>query len=99
MLTLANNQLTNSSKTFTVSSTGLVGTSAVTLTVVYDFGATLLVMYLLAIALTGWLGKHLRKELRALAGVIGLFSASLHPIPVAVGLATVIFLKFFGKKL
>jgi len=33
----ANNQLTNSSKTFTVSSTGLVGTSAVTLTVVYDF--------------------------------------------------------------
>jgi type II secretory pathway component PulK len=33
----ANDQLTNSSKTFTVSSTGLVGTSAVTLTIVYDF--------------------------------------------------------------
>ncbi|EEB74032.1 TRAP transporter fused permease subunit [Thermococcus sp. AM4] len=69
------------------------------LTVIFDFGATLMVMYLLAIALTGWFGKHLRKELRALAGVVGLLSASLHPIPVAIGVATVLFLRFFGKKL
>lgn len=74
-------------------------TAEMALTVVYDFGATLLVMYLLAIALSGWFGKHLRKELRAAAGVIGLVSASLHPIPVAMGVATVIFLKFFGREL
>ncbi len=44
-------------------------TAMTALQVLYDLGATLLVMYLLAIALTGWFGKHQRKEVRGgLAG-------------------------------
>lgn len=37
-------------------------TTMTALQVLYDLSATLLVMYLLAIALTGWFGKHLRKR-------------------------------------
>lgn len=68
------------------------------LTVIYDFGATLLVMYILAISLTGWFSVHIRKELRVLLALVGLLSATLHPIPVGIGLAAVLGIKFFGKR-
>ncbi|KUJ99463.1 MAG: TRAP-type transporter permease component [Thermococcales archaeon 44_46] len=74
-------------------------TLTTTLQVLYDFGATLLVMYLLAISLTGWFRKNLRKEVRAVIGAIGFGAATLHIIPVAIGVVTVIGLRLFGKKL
>lgn len=74
-------------------------TATTALQVLYDFGATLLVMYLLAISLIGWFQKNLRKEIRAVIGAIGIAAASLHIIPVAIGVVTVIGLKLFGKKL
>jgi len=69
------------------------------LQVLYDFGAAIMVMYLLAIALTGWSKKNLRKEVRAIIGVVGVASATLNIIPVAIGVAIVIWLQLFGRKL
>ena len=74
-------------------------TLSTALQVLYDFGAILLAMYLLAIALTGWSQKNLRKEVRAVIGVIGLATASLHIIPVSLGVAIVVGLRLFGEKL
>ncbi len=73
-------------------------TAMTTLQVLYDLGATLLVMYLLAMALTGWFGKHLRKEIRGLAGVLGIASATLNPVIVGIGFGFVLLLKFFGAR-
>ncbi len=70
-----------------------------TVQVIYDLGATLLVMYLLSIALTGWFGKHLRKDVRGITGLVGLLSATLNPIIVGAGVVTVVGLKLFGEKL
>ena len=67
--------------------------------VLYNFGATLLVMYLLAISLTGWFHKDLRKEVRAIIGIIGLAGATLHIAPIGLGVAVVVGLKLFGEKL
>ena len=74
-------------------------TATTALQVLYEFGATLLVMYLLAISLTGWFQKNLRKEIRAVIGAIGIAAASLHIVPVAVGVIALIGLRLFGKKL
>ncbi|ASJ06681.1 C4-dicarboxylate ABC transporter permease [Thermococcus pacificus] len=73
-------------------------TARMALTVIYDFGATLLVMYILAISLTGWFGVHIRKELRALLAAVGVLSATLNPIIVGIGLAAVLAIKFLGKR-
>ncbi|ASJ09850.1 hypothetical protein A3L12_00285 [Thermococcus sp. P6] len=69
------------------------------LKVLYELAATLLVMYILAIALTGWFKKNLRKEVRAVLAVVGLISATLHPVPIAFGAAIVVALRVFGDKL
>ncbi|WP_198362277.1 TRAP transporter permease [Thermococcus profundus] len=73
-------------------------TAKTVLIVAYDFGATLLVMYILAISLTGWFGVHIRKELRGLLATVGILSATLNPIPVGIGLASVLGIKLLGKK-
>ncbi|AIF68874.1 C4-dicarboxylate ABC transporter permease [Palaeococcus pacificus DY20341] len=73
-------------------------TLSTALTVIYDLAATLLVMYILAIALTGWFKKNLRTEIRGVLVIVGILSATLHPIPVAVGAAIVVALKVFGDK-
>lgn len=74
-------------------------TATIVLQILYDFGAALLVMYLLAISITGWFQKNLRKEIRAVIGVIGIAVASLNVIPVAIGVIVAIGLKLFGEKL
>jgi len=73
-------------------------TLSTALQVLYDFGATLLIMYLLAISLTGWFYKNLRKEVRVVIGVVGLAAASLNVIPVIIGAAIIIGLRLFVKK-
>ncbi|NJE25410.1 TRAP transporter fused permease subunit [Thermococcus sp. MV5] len=72
---------------------------SIALRVLYNFGATLLVMYLLAISLTGWFQKNLRKEVRLIIGMIGLAGATLHIIPIGLGVVIVIGLKVFWKRL
>ena len=74
-------------------------TTTTALQVLYEFGATLLAMYLLAISLTGWFQKNLRKEVRAVIGAIGIAAASLNVIPVIIGVAVIIGLRVFVKKI
>ncbi len=56
-----------------------------------------MVTYLLAISLSGWFHKNLRKEVRAIIGIIVLAGATLHVTPIGLGVAVVVGLKLFGK--
>ena len=58
-----------------------------------------MVTYLLAISLSGWFHKNLRKEVRAIIGIIVLAGATLHVAPIGLGVAVVVGLKLFGEKL
>ncbi|AMM54254.1 TRAP transporter permease [Pyrococcus kukulkanii] len=55
-------------------------------TVVYDLFATILVLYMLSIGLTGWLKGNLGKLERIALIVVALFAASLNQIPVGIGI-------------
>ncbi|WP_240922542.1 TRAP transporter fused permease subunit [Thermococcus sp. 9N3] len=55
-------------------------------TVVYDLFATILVLYMLSVGFTGWLKGHLKTYYRIAIVVVAFIAASLHPLPVAVGL-------------
>jgi TRAP transporter 4TM/12TM fusion protein len=68
------------------------------LTVLYDLGATLLVMYMLSIAFTGWFGGHLKAVFRLLLGFVALVAASLNVFVVAIGLVLVLVTRFFTSK-
>ncbi len=65
--------------------------------VLYYFLASLLVMYLLAIAITGFYKRHLRRELKVILGAIGISGATLHFVPIAAGVLALIGLKFFVR--
>ncbi len=68
--------------------------------VLYYLVATLFVMYLLAIALTGFYRTHLKPWIRGVVGILGLVGVTLNP-PIAVGAGGIVAwlgLKFYGKK-
>ena len=58
-----------------------------------------MVTYLLAVSLTGWFHKNLRKEVRGIIGIIVLAGATLHIAPIGLGVAVAVELKLFGEKL
>ncbi|ANF23032.1 TRAP transporter permease [Thermococcus piezophilus] len=68
------------------------------LRVAYYLAATLFVMYLLAIALTGFYSTNLKKWIRAVFGVIGLAGVTLNPIVIGAGVVAWLGLKLYGKK-
>ncbi|RLF78633.1 C4-dicarboxylate ABC transporter permease [Thermococci archaeon] len=74
-------------------------TAGTAIKVAYDLGATLLVMYLLAIALTGWFRRSLKKEIRALLVIVGVAGATLNYLVIGIGLLAVLGIWFFGDKL
>ncbi len=65
--------------------------------ILYYLLATILVMYLFGVALTGWFGKHLNMLIRLGLGALGFVSATLNIIPVAISFAILIGMKFFLK--
>ncbi len=65
--------------------------------ILYYLLATILVMYLFGVALTGWFGKSLNLLIRLGLGVLGFLSATLNIIPVAISFAVLIGMKFFFK--
>ncbi len=69
----------------------------VALRIIYYFLATLVVMYLLAIAITGFYRKHLRKELKLALGFLGLAGATLNVVPVLLGVAALVGLRFVAR--
>jgi len=69
------------------------------LRVTYYFLASLLVMYLLAIAITGHFGRPLRRELRGVIGLLGLSGATLHVLPIVLGAGAMLGLKIYNSKL
>ena len=73
-------------------------TAATALRVTYYVIATLFVMYLLAISLTGFYGTHLKKWVRGVVGAIGLAGITLNPILVGAGFVTWLGLKLYGAK-
>ncbi len=61
-------------------------TPAMVGTVLYDLFATILVLYMLSVGFTGWLKGHLKMYYRIAVVAVAFIAASLHPIPVALGL-------------
>ncbi|MDH5364000.1 MAG: TRAP transporter fused permease subunit [Dehalococcoidia bacterium] len=60
---------------------------------------TILAIYLLGIAITGFFGKFLRKEIRVVAGIICFaIVVTLHYIPVILGILAILAVKFYGEK-
>jgi TRAP transporter 4TM/12TM fusion protein len=68
------------------------------LKVLYYFLGAIVVMYLLAIAITGYYRKPLRNELKLIVGGIGLAGATLNVIPIALGVGILAILKFLARK-
>ncbi len=66
--------------------------------ILYYLLATILVMYLFGVALTGWFGKRLSMLIRLGLGVLGFVSATLNIIPVAISFAILIAMKFLFKE-
>ncbi|WP_457754050.1 TRAP transporter permease [Thermococcus sp.] len=73
-------------------------TPEIALRILYYFIATILIMYLLAIAITGYYKKPIRKELRVIFGALGLVGATLHPIPVALVVLSIIGVMLYARK-
>ncbi|NJE42614.1 TRAP transporter fused permease subunit [Thermococcus sp. GR6] len=71
---------------------------ATALRVLYYLLATLFIMYLLAIALTGFYKTHLKKWVRIILVVIGLAGVTLNPIIIGTGAAAWLGLKFYGVR-
>ncbi len=66
--------------------------------ILYYLVATVLVMYLFGVALTGWFGKNLSMLIRLGLGVLGFASATLNIIPVAIGFGVLLLMKFLFKE-
>lgn len=63
--------------------------------VLYYLLASLVVIYLLAVAITGFYKKPLRKEVRVILGTLGVFGATLHFVVIVLGLLSLIGLRIF----
>jgi len=68
------------------------------LKVVYYFVASVVVIYLLAMAITGYYRGHIRNELRVLLGILGIAGATLHPIPIVLGICALLGLRLYGEE-
>ncbi|AEK72643.1 TRAP-type transporter [Thermococcus sp. 4557] len=73
-------------------------TPAMILRVLYYLVATLFVMYLLAIALTGFYSTKLKSWMRGVIGILGLAGVTLNPIVIGAGVAAWLGLKFYGAR-
>ncbi len=67
-------------------------------TVLYEFLAAIVVMFLLAIAITGFYKRPLKIWMKAAIGLIGLAGATLNVFVIGLGVAVLVALKFFGRK-
>ncbi len=65
--------------------------------IIYYFLASLVVMYLLAIAITGYYRKHLRREVKLILGALGISGATLNFIPIALGVLSLLSLRLFVR--
>ncbi|RLI76350.1 C4-dicarboxylate ABC transporter permease [Archaeoglobales archaeon] len=70
----------------------------IALKVLYYFLAAIVVMYLLAVAITGFYEKPLRKELKVLLGGLGLAGVTLNIIPIAIGVGALLGLNLYARK-
>lgn len=73
-------------------------TAGIALRVLYYFAAAIMIMYILAIAITGYYKKPIRKELRVILGSLGIIGATLHPIPVILSLLSLIGIIIYARK-
>jgi TRAP transporter 4TM/12TM fusion protein len=67
-------------------------------TVLYDLGATILVLYLLSVGFTGWLRGHLNKIYRIVLVAVGFAAATLNVFVVGLGLLLLLVGYFRGGK-
>jgi TRAP-type uncharacterized transport system fused permease subunit len=66
--------------------------------VLYYFLATVVVMYILAVAITGFYRKRLGNGVKVALGMLGLAGVTLHVVPIALGLGALIGLRFYGRE-
>ena len=67
--------------------------------VLYYFLASILVMYMIAVAITGHFGKPLRKEFKVFFGALGLSGATLHLLPIALGAGALLGLRIYNSRM
>lgn len=65
--------------------------------ILYYLVATVLVMYLFGISLTGWFGRQLNMIIRIGLVVLGFVSATLNLIPVLISVGILVGMKFFFR--
>lgn len=70
----------------------------IALKVLYYFLAAIVVMYLLAVAITGFYKKPLRNELKVLLGGLGLAGATLNIIPIILGVGALVGMNLYARK-
>ena len=66
--------------------------------VLYYFLAAIVVMYLLAVAITGFYKKPLKIWMKVLLGALGLAGATLNFVPIALGVVALLGLRLYGRK-
>ncbi len=64
----------------------------------YYFFTSVFVMYLIAVAITGYFGKPLRKEVKATLFILGLAGATLHYLPILLGIVALLSLKAYNRR-
>ncbi|AFK21674.1 TRAP transporter fused permease subunit [Pyrococcus sp. ST04] len=69
------------------------------LQVIYYFAGTILLMYMLSIAITGWYNGRLKMPWRILMIAVALASTTLHYLPILLSLMIIMVTKLFWKKL
>ena len=70
----------------------------IVLEILYYFLAAIVVMYLFAVAITGFYRKPLKLWTKALLLTLGIAGATLNYIPIAIGILSLAVLRFFGSK-
>ena len=66
-------------------------------TVLYDLGATILILYMLSVGFTGWLRGQLNKAYRIALIAVAFAAATLNVVVVALGLVLLLAGYFIGK--
>lgn len=71
----------------------------IVLKILYFTSGAILAVYLLAIALIGWSGKPLRKEIRVVVAIIsGTIVVTSHYVPLILGILLILAMKYYGEK-
>jgi TRAP-type uncharacterized transport system fused permease subunit len=69
---------------------------AAVFSIVYALAATLLVMFMLGVAITGWFKGHIRYEVRIILGILALAGVTLNYLVIGISVVLIVLLWIYG---